>query len=373
MILTDRNFNTSFFEVAGGGDPVLFQHLFFYTPKIDYICLLILFTVWASGKKNTFFIDYKKLFFYSFVLDNPSLGSSKLCFASTKSFEFSSFYYKFKEYYPGLKLPNSRFLEWFIGFSEGEGLFICAKRGDLSFVVTQPGSGAGGLNYIKDNLGFGRVIKQSEKQNTHRFIVQDFQNLYLICLLFNYNMVFPTRKARFLIFLSLFNERLIKKNRPASPVDSFRNLNTITPSDTCLLPTLQDGWLSGITDGEGSFTCSLLSNSSAFRYRFILTQKWEANKYVFKHILNMFNKELITKGSVVPHHADNVWELRVNGLKNCKGLFIYFDHYSLITKKKHSYLKWKSLYSRLIKKDHLNSEMRPELINLAKQINKAAI
>jgi heme/copper-type cytochrome/quinol oxidase subunit 1 len=28
MLLTDRNFNTSFFEVSGGGDPVLFQHLF---------------------------------------------------------------------------------------------------------------------------------------------------------------------------------------------------------------------------------------------------------------------------------------------------------------------------------------------------------
>lgn len=28
MLLTDRNFNTSFFEVASGGDPVLYQHLF---------------------------------------------------------------------------------------------------------------------------------------------------------------------------------------------------------------------------------------------------------------------------------------------------------------------------------------------------------
>lgn len=28
ILLTDRNFNTSFFDVRGGGDPILFQHLF---------------------------------------------------------------------------------------------------------------------------------------------------------------------------------------------------------------------------------------------------------------------------------------------------------------------------------------------------------
>jgi cytochrome c oxidase subunit 1 len=27
-LLTDRNFNTSFFDSNGGGDPVLYQHLF---------------------------------------------------------------------------------------------------------------------------------------------------------------------------------------------------------------------------------------------------------------------------------------------------------------------------------------------------------
>ena len=28
LLLTDRNFNTSFYDPAGGGDPVLYQHLF---------------------------------------------------------------------------------------------------------------------------------------------------------------------------------------------------------------------------------------------------------------------------------------------------------------------------------------------------------
>lgn len=330
MLLTDRNFNTSFFETAGGGDPILFQHLFLLK-----ICLLVLFT--------------------KFIITCISSGLDSTI---QKSFEFSSFYSKFKEYYPDLKQPNSRFLEWLIGFSEGEGSFILAKRGDLSFVITQSSSDIEVLNYIKDNLGFGRVIKQSIKQNTHRFVIQDFKNIYLICLLFNGNMVFPTRKARFLTFLSTFNERLIRKS-----------LNTIIPLDNCVIPTLEDGWLSGISDGEGSFTCSLLSNSSAFRFRFILTQKWEANKYVFEHILRLLNKHSI-EGSVVAHHADNVWELRINGLKNCKGLFIYFDNYNLMSKKKDSYFKWKSLYNRLVNKDHLNNDTRLELINLAKQINK---
>ena len=119
------------------------------------------------------------------------------------------------------------------------------------------------LKYIKNNLGFCKVIKQSKKAKTHRFVIQDFKNIFLICLLFNGNMIFPSRNARFLTFLCSFNEKLLKQNLPI-----------IKPKLNTNLPSLNDSWISGISDGEGCFTSSLLSNSSAFRIRYILTQKW---------------------------------------------------------------------------------------------------
>ena len=139
------------------GDPILFQHLFFQVLLIN-LSLPILAT-------NIKFTQKTK--------------------DQIKIFNFYSFYSKFKEYYPNYKLPSTEFLEWFVGFTEGEGSFTLAKRGDLAFIVTQSSSDINSLNYIKDNLGFGRVVIQSTKQNTHRFVVQDVKNLTLICLIFN--------------------------------------------------------------------------------------------------------------------------------------------------------------------------------------------
>ena len=221
MLLTDRNFNTSFYDPAGGGDPILYQHLF----SLTILNTIPLVTVPSGFKFNLFYSLYVKRF-------------------------------------PNTKIPSKSFLEWLIGFTEGDGSFVLNSRGTPVFVITQSTSDIQILHYIQQTLGFGRVIKQGS--STSRFVVEDIASITLLVALFNGNLVFPLKQASFSRFLNAFN------NRSKDTKVMFIS--------TLITPTLNDNWLCGFTDAEGCFTCSLLGNSKAYRFRYMLAQLGFVNK-----------------------------------------------------------------------------------------------
>ena len=264
MLLTDRNFNTSFYDPAGGGDPVLYQHLFSIT---------ILQKCYASGKG----------------VNNYSTIKTKI-----EQEEFKEFYEKYEILFPNNKKISKDWLHWFIGFSEGDGSFIIDNRNNLQFVITQKDIKV--LEMIYETLKFGRVIKQGKL--TYRFIIEQKKLIELIVLLFNGNMILPSRINRFKKFLEVYNKKAIKGKIILSKIDFIESKNE---------PSLNNAWLSGFTDAEGCFTVSI-KNTTGFAIRFILSQKHEENLTFFSKLILLFQTGIIEN-----HYHHNNYSYVVSG------------------------------------------------------------
>nr|YP_010218704.1 LAGLIDADG endonuclease [Morchella brunnea]UBU98541.1 LAGLIDADG endonuclease [Morchella brunnea] len=282
---------------------------------------------------------------------------------SKNEFDFTLFYDKYKTYLPENLLPSPSFLTWFIGFTEGEGSFIANNRGDLSFVVTQSTSDIRVLHFIKETLGFGKVISQSVK--TSRYVTQSKREIEIIITLFNGNTVLPTRQKVLEKFIAGFNVWVSKGTIRLEPIKNSPNF---------ILPRLDNYWLAGFTDGEGCFTYSITSRGYTFNYNIAApslkrgdAQKGKENLVIFETFCELFNG-----GKVSPHFVKNVYEYRISGIKACQNIFPYFDKYTLYSKKHLSYTLWKELHSALVRKDHLDPDKRLVMMEKARLINNSS-
>src|SRR5690606_4646912 len=300
MLLTDRNFNTSFYEPAGGGDPLLYQHLFL-TPITTFNIL--------TNKSPFRFIQWNGMVKFN-TLITPEMFTENNT-ATKDSFDFTLFTNNYNKYFENKRtIPDNKFLTWFIGFSEGDGSFVINNRNELSFVITQSTDDENILQLIHDKLGFGRVIKQGKR--TSRYIVEDKKGLELINSLFNGNIILPSKQRSFYEFLDIYNKKAIKGKILLDP---------IKPIKSNILPNLSNNWLTGFTDAEGCFTVSFLSNSNAFRLRFLVTQKGDDNLPVLSHLILLFNT-----GVIEAHSIKSNYSYIINGEKACYNIYDYFDN-----------------------------------------------
>ena len=230
-------------------------------------------------------------------------------------------------------LKDNIFKFWLIGFVEGDGSFIVNKNGYLEFKITQSSIDAQVLFYIKKRLGFGVVRIQDKNNNTHCYRVRDKQGLFNVLSIFNGNLFLYSRKEQFKLWLAAYNIKYKQK------ITYIENNNR---------PCLSNSWLSGFTDAEGCFTCSIIDkpvNVGLVRLRYILSQK--GNYDSMKYLADMLN------GKTHYLKSYSGYNITVNTTK--LGIVIkYFDLYPLKTKKHIVYFNWKKIYKLVIDKKHLN-------------------
>ena len=352
---------------GGGGDPILYQHLFFSFSYLK-ISRIIWDIQWISHNTQRFpeWVPVDTWYFIfsytcTLLLIVPLLckykESSLQQSASLEYFYFDKFIEKYKLLVLNVNCPKFDWLTWFIGFSEGDGSFIVAKRGDISFVIVQDTRDIQILYMIQKVLGFGKVIKQGI--TTSRYIVQDKRGLYLLSLLFNGNLVTKRKNLSFKSFNLDFNKYSNKGNWQFEAIA----FNPLT-----VKPRLEDSWIAGFVDSEGCFSVTLYSKHNGYNIIFDLAQQ---SGFEIKDELGLeLLQNLFKVGKIYKHNlGKNIYYYRVSGLSDTSRLFIYFDKHKLRSKKLKSYLLWRDLHFKISNKEHLDNTLRPSLKVLASKVN----
>jgi hypothetical protein len=200
-------------------------------------------------------------------------------------FDFQT-YYKFGNPIH-IQSISEPFLEWFIGFFEGDGYITqWFDKGKLRIAIGIDQKDPALIYKIRKELGFGRVRKYNRNGEFYwRWIVESREGIERISHLFNGNLVLVHRQEQFKYMLDSF-----LRHYP-TPSLSYR--------EVLIQPTLDDGWLSGFSEAECGFDGNFTNNFKrgqysngfqryAIKLKFYITQK-SIDKQILNHIGTLFN------------------------------------------------------------------------------------
>lgn len=258
--------------------------------------------------------------------NNKNLGSSETIREASQKHAFQAYI----PYCPQHRLVDIQFLQWFIGFFEGDGNFqLWEQDGKLRFAAQLTQKDEILLRNLRTELGFGRIVyitaNNGKKYPQLRFDTR--QNLLALVHLCAGNLRLKKVQARFLPWA----ESICKHFNKQVPV----NLEGLAQQPL----SLENPWLSGFFQADGGFYAQYRKDTRYQKgYRIALRAYIDQKEEI--EFLQEFSK--ILGGHVQLRSAEKSHYRSTIGT-GFQPLVEYFTRFPLRGKKKIAQSRWVSL------------------------------
>ena len=292
-------------------------------------------------------------------------GTSETTREAVSCFNFSD-YEKHKPKH--IKNIDPLFLQWFIGFFEGDGSFMArpstGSNGEpllrINFEITQSIRNVKLLKWIRKELGFGKVIIFEKDDFTYaRWFTSERKHVLTLLALFNGNFILPKRQEQFESIISQLN--------------SVWNCNFEIKSWQSQL-TLDNAWLGGFSDADAGFFTNIQNNFKGHRkspdefyYRlltkFFITQDGDDSflKTIQQLVGDTSKIYQISSGN---NNTKKYNRLEISSIDGTEKLINYFVRFPLKGERHISFLRWARVYGYKKRGLRLNESSASKLAHL---------
>lgn len=242
-------------------------------------------------------------------------------------------------------INDKEFGHYLAGLIDGDGHFSNQQQ----LIIVFNNKDASLAYFIKGYLGFGNIYKVKNKKAIILVI---------------------SKKLGIIKVLTLINGKIRsenKLNQIKNNILSNPNFNLLSNFDKNNDNDLNNHWLAGFSDADGSFQIKLINknnNKTEVRLNFQIDQKQNELLILIKNLLG---------GNIGYRKTQDTYYYGSTSFGSAKKVINYFDKFHLLSSKHLNYLKWRKSYILIQNKEHLNILGIEKFKKLKKSMNRGSI